>query len=155
MTTTKTTAPVAIVEATPAAAVESFLDQEPRRTVSIIEGYSSIRGNDKEAKKRVFNAVAAAEKVDDNLGKEINLVDILAQPRQKINEQTGNLDDFTSITLLDADGSAFNAGSKGLSNSIQTLVDVYGEPHTWEEPLKITIGSRKNARGTYFYVNVV
>ena len=128
----------------------------PSGTINIREGFTSITGDDLGTKKRVFNALATAAKLDDNLGKSIFLVDVLVQPRDsEPDEKTGEIDSYLSITMLDADGTAYNAGSKGLANSMENLLAVYGHPSTWAEPLEVQASGRRNDKGTYFVLEVM
>lgn len=123
--------------------------------INIVNGYTSITGTDMASRKRVFAAVASAVKIDDNLDKPIALVDILVQPVSGENEETGEVEDYHRITLIDSKGVAYTAGSKGLFNSVDTLLSIFGAPASWTEPLTIKVVARKAPRGKYFAIELV
>ena len=128
----------------------------PAAPINIRDGFTSITGDDMESKKRVFNAIATAEKLADNLEKQINAIDILVQPRTtEADEKTGEMDDYLSITILDADGTAYTAGSKGLANSIENVLAIFGHPASWDEPLAMKAVERKAAKGKYFAIELL
>lgn len=123
----------------------------PAQHVSIVEGYSSITGTDMEARKAVYKAVSAAVPLGDNLGKTIHLKDVIVQPVTSENEDTGEVEDYLRSTLIDADGTAYSAGSSGVASSLRNLFDVFGEPSTWAEPLAVKVVEKKGRKGFKFF----
>lgn len=127
----------------------------PSGAVDIRNGYTSIVGNDIETKKRVFKAVSSAVKLGENLNTTLAVVDILVQPVSGENEDTGVVEEYHRITLLTKDGKAYVAGSKGLYNSVQNILDIFRAPSTWTEPLEVVAVERKAPRGKYFALELV
>ena len=119
-------------------------------SVSLVDGYSSISGTDIEARKKVYTAISAAQQLSDHLGKTINLKDVIVQPVTSENEDTGEVDEYLRTTLIDADGTAYAAGSSGVASSLKNLFGVFGEPGTWTEPLAIKVVEKKGRKGFKF-----
>lgn len=119
-------------------------------SVNLVDGYSSITGDDLDARKRVYTAISAAKSLSDVLGKTINLKDVIVQPVTSENEETGEVDEYLRTTLIDADGTAYAAGSTGVASSLRNLFGVFGEPSTWAEPLAIKIVEKKGRKGFKF-----
>lgn len=119
-------------------------------SVSLVDGYSSITGTDIEARKKVYTAISAAQQLSDHLGKTINLKDVIVQPVTSENEETGEVDEYLRTTLIDADGTAYAAGSSGVASSLKNLFGVFGEPEIWTEPLAIKVVEKKGRKGFKF-----
>jgi len=119
-------------------------------TTQLVNGYSSITGDDLAARKAIYKAVSAAVPLSDHLGKTIQLKDVIVQPVQSENEQTGEVEDYLRTTLIDADGTAYSAGSSGVASSLRNMFDVLGEPGTWPEPLPIKVVEKKGRKGFKF-----
>ena len=119
--------------------------------INLKDGYSSIQGNDLDARKKLYTAIAAAEQLSDNLGKTINLKDVVVLPVTSENEETGEIEEYERTTLIDADGKAYAAGSSGVVSSLKNLFGVFGEPNTWEKPLPIKGVEKKGRKGFKFF----
>lgn len=128
----------------------------PNAPINIRGGFSSIVEATEENKVRIFNALANSEKLDDHLNESIMLKDILSQTGEMPNRVSGEMEEVTFITLLDADDSkpALRAGSKGLLNSIQDLVNVFGHPATWDSPREVHAVSVASAKGKFFQIKL-
>lgn len=118
--------------------------------------YSSVTGTDVDARKLVYNAVNNAEQVSDHLGEEFLLSNIIQQPTESLNEETGAVEEYTRTTLITPDGQAFSAGSDGIAGSVDNLLAAFGEPSTWAEPLRVKVIERKSRnKRTFFSIEVV
>lgn len=124
--------------------------QKNAGSVSLVDGYSSINGDDMEARKKVYTAISAASLLSDHLGKTINLKDVIVQPVTSENEDTGEVEEYLRTTLIDVDGTAFAAGSTGVVSSLKNLFGVFGEPSSWTEPLAIKVVEKKGRKGFKF-----
>ena len=113
--------------------------------------YSSVTGTDVEARKTVYNAVNNAEQISDHLGEEFHLVHIIQQPTESLNENTGEVEEYTRTTLITADGTAFSAGSDGIAGSVDNLLAAFGEPSEWAEPLRVKVIERKSRNKRTFF----
>lgn len=124
--------------------------QQTAGTVSVLEGYTSIRAIDAESKKVIFNAINSAEKLKENIGKELALTNVIVQPTMGENEDTGEVEEYLRTNLICDDGTAYAAGSTGIVTALHNLFNVYGEPDTWDEPLVIKVVEKKSNRGRNF-----
>lgn len=126
-------------------------------TVSV---YSSLKGDDFETKKAVLTATTNALKVDDNLGKVINLKDVVVQAIDIANtdDVTGEVSSVEAarIILLDADGTSYAAVSTGLFRALTNLFGILGQPHTWPSPVPIIVVKERATRnaGHYFTIKL-
>lgn len=118
--------------------------------------YSSVTGTDVDARKLVYNAVNNAEQVSDHLGEEFLLSNIIQQPTESLNEETGEVEVYTRTTLITPDGKAFSAGSDGIAGSVDNLIAAFGEPSEWAEPLRVQVIERKSRnKRTFFSIEVL
>ena len=131
--------------------MSNAIEKANTATASLVNGYSSIQGDDLAARKAVYNAVSAANQLADNLGKTILLKDVIVQPVTSENEQTGEIEEYLRTTLIAADGTAYSAGSGGVASSLKNLFDVLGEPSSWTEPLPIKVVEKKGRKGFKFF----
>lgn len=113
--------------------------------------YSSVKGTDVDARKLVYNAVNNAEQVSDHLGEEFLLSNIIQQPTESLNEETGEVEVYTRTTLITPDGKAFSAGSDGIAGSVDNLIAAFGEPSEWAEPLRVKVVERKSRNKRTFF----
>lgn len=123
-----------------------------KATVSIIDGYSSITGDDFEARSRVFKAVSDAKPLSDVLDKPLNIVDIIVQPVTVENEETGEVDGYLRTTLIDAQGNAHTTGSAGVASAVKNMLDIFGQPEGWPKGgLAVKVVERKGNKGYKFF----
>lgn len=112
--------------------------------------YSSIQGDDFESKLAVLSAITDSSPISENLGKTIQLVDLVVQVIDLTDPQTGELTRQPRIILVDADGVAYHAISSGMLRSLSNLIGVLGQPATWPTPVPVTVKSAKARVGSYF-----
>lgn len=121
----------------------------PTAVQSLADGkqtvFSTIKGDSVEARLAVFAAVTASVPLDEHLGKPIKLANMVVQDVEMaqtesdgvtpvVDPSTGEVK--TSIVprtiLIDADGVAYHAISKGLFRSVENLVGILGsDPDKW------------------------
>lgn len=111
--------------------------------------WSSIKGDDFDAKMAVAAAVQEGEPLRDHLGETLELqhyvvqgvwiADKDANNVQKVDPETGELKELyvARIVLITADGQSFASISTGIFKALENLVNVLGEPHTWPKPVKV------------------
>ena len=104
--------------------------------------YFSMNAEDPESKKVLYRAMQAADKqVGDCINETIELKDVYIAKTDIVDKETGEVGRVHYVVLISADGTSYGCVSKGIYNSLQHLMAVFGEP-TWEEPLKVTIKQR-------------
>lgn len=99
--------------------------------------YSSIKGDDLNAKVQTLEAMSNAENLADHLSETIKLANIIIQEVTLVNKETGKVDDAPRITLIDEDGKSFVATSVGVFSSVKQLIGVAGEPGTWGQTIDV------------------
>lgn len=92
---------------------------------------STIEGSDWDTRVAVYEATQAAESLGSQLNKSIFLKNIIVQTVILTNEDTGVKEAAPRVTLVDKDGKAYVATSKGVYNSALALLDMLGHPSTW------------------------
>lgn len=133
--------------------------QSPRFTDVLADGYSSIKGDDREARRKIFAAISNAEDLSQHIDEPIRVVDIIVEPARtedKYDEDTGEITEFGEeylrTTLIDDEGVAYTAGSKGMANSVRNVLRILGDPSTWNEPEVMKVVKRPGSRkGWEFY----
>lgn len=126
------------------------------RAVRTPKAYSSVTGTDVEARKLVYNAVNNAEQISDHLNTPFLLSNIIQQPTESLNEETGVVEEYTRTTLITPEGKAYSAGSDGIAGSVDNLIAAFGEPSEWSEPLSVQVIERKSKnKRTFFSIEVL
>lgn len=100
---------------------------------------STLSGDDMETRRRVFKAVTGAEALSDHVGETILVEHIVQQgvTTQETDEVTGEvvLNHFIRTVLIGPAGKpSYAAASKGIANSVETIIQVLGNPARWDEP---------------------
>jgi hypothetical protein len=119
--------------------------------------YSSITGTNFADKIKVVEALSNSVAIDpDHIGTVINLKDFIAQAIKINDTVNGGMIDAARVILIDEDGTSYHATSVGLASALRTLVQVVGEPATWEAPIPVTVAVQKTrANFRVFTLNYV
>jgi len=128
----------------------------PNQSVAALEEvtstvYCSIKGDDVEAKKAIFNAISNSTPLKDEIGKTIFVKDVIAQNvRLEDLNQPGVFNDSVRVVLIDPEGHAYGTVSTGVMNSLTNLFAIMGKPDTWADPLEVSVNSVTGRRGFNF-----
>jgi hypothetical protein len=112
--------------------------------------YTSLQLSTRADKMAMLRAVNNSTPLLDQVGNSIKIVDVVLQAVDLANEATGVIEQTTRITLIDADGNAFHATSKGIAQALRQAFNVIGLPPTWEEPLEVGVKEEKGRNGYRF-----
>jgi len=139
------------------AAIQHIPQNQPQNQVTKITEedsgfYTSLQLNTRAEKMAMLKAVNNSLPMLDKVGEEIAVVDVVLQAVSFPNEETGLIEDTVRTTLIDADGNAYHAASKGIAISLQQAFKVLGDPTTWEEPLVVTV--EQGNRGKFRYLTL-
>lgn len=115
--------------------------------------FSTVKGNDHDSRMTVFNATTNSEPISENLGKVIDLVNIVVQVIDIADEETGEMATVPRTILIDRSGKSYHAISNGVFKSVENLLGVLGMPDTWTKP--VTIKAVQGGTGTRKYFNLV
>lgn len=120
----------------------SVVENEKRRM------YCSMDMNEQENKKKFLNGTENADyRLSDCLNNEIEIVDVYIEENVKTetDEKTGEVKEYPKYRTIiwDKNGNTYATGSYGIFNILQKIFFVYGEPNTWNSPLKVKV-TKKN-----------
>jgi len=147
------TSEIAVIEnAAPVAGLGSELANIAKGT---IQGYSSNQATDFGSRVGVVNAMTNAVPVADNLGKTIQLKDVVIQSVTLVNERSGELQEVPRITFIDADGTAYSATSDVLYKDLKNFFAILGTPNLWPAPLPVKVSKEKGKVGSFFTLSIV
>lgn len=116
--------------------------------------FSTVTGDDFNTKVSVINAMTNSLPVQDNIGKTIQLVNVIVQAVDMADEKSREISAQPRIILLDADGTAYHAISSGLFKSLENIFGILGHPATWPAPLPIVIDRVKGKVGHFFTARI-
>lgn len=101
------------------------------------------------SKAAIYNAVNSPDrKIADMIGETIALSNIVAHTIMVTDEKTGEALELMRTVLVDADGVAYEAVSTGIANAIARILQIFGQPSTWSEPIKVKIVQKGTRNGT-------
>ena len=102
----------------------------------------------RESKVSIYNAMNDVdENVADHLNEELLITDVIAHNIQLLDELTGELVDTVRVVLVGADGTNYQAVSKGVVSSLQKIFGLVGQPSWKENPIKVVPKQKKVRNG--------
>lgn len=100
------------------------------------------------SKGMIYNAINNPDKkIADVIGEVILLKNIVAHTVDLVDEQTGEMIQALRVILIDDKGISYEAVSGGIANSLSRLLQIYGQPATWKEPIKIKARQKSTRNG--------
>lgn len=116
--------------------------------------YCSMHLDDIRDKLTAYNATSNAGKsLSDMIGEEFLVRHIYVEAIQCLNEQTGETTTCPRIVLISPTGESFQAVSMGIYGSIKKIMQLFGDPSTWNFALLCVCKRVKTRRG--FYTNML
>lgn len=115
--------------------------------------FSTITGNDPAARLAVFTATTDSAPLAENLGKVINLANIVVQVIDVTDENSGEISTVPRTILIDQDGTAYHAVSNGVFKSVENLLGIMGLPEQWGGP--VPVKCVQGGTGTRKYMTLV
>lgn len=116
-----------------------------------VVAYSSIKGDDIEAKVALYNATSSSENIADNIDVEFDLADIVVTVIPMEDEATGVLKDQPRVIFVTAEGKAYSAISSVLLDDVERVIGMLGEPHTWGGARRAKVIESKSNKGRRFF----
>lgn len=126
------------------------------QALSVIKDYNetgiftTIKGNSIEDKMSLFAAVNDAEKLSDNLNKEIAVSNIVVQQVDVTDENSGEVTQQPRVIIIDDKGKAYSAISIGLLSSIKNIIAFLGDPNDWPKPIVFKTVEKRARNGYRF-----
>lgn len=110
--------------------------------------YCSVRTENLEEKKKLFNALESCDALlNDCVGQEIAIKDIYIEARETVDEATGESKAKYRTILFDENGQTYATGSYGIYNIMSKIVAIYGLPSEWAEPVKVKVAKKPIGNG--------
>lgn len=125
---------------------------------AVYQPFSSIVPETREQKIAMMNLLNGGDEsqtapLGDHLGKHIQIADVIFNPYDKINEDTGEQEFGVLSYLITHDGTVYVTSSKTVYFSLKRLFQVFGEPHYSEEEA-ITVKPIKRNGQQFKYTDI-
>lgn len=108
--------------------------------------FTTVKGNDFAARRKIFSAVNDAESISDLNGKPFQIADLVIEAIEFANEKTGEIEPSVRTIFITPDGKAYQAFSGPIFNAAKRLLGLLGDPETWPEP--VTVRVTEEGKGT-------
>ena len=115
--------------------------------------FSTFDGTDFDTQLDVVDAVSSALPLADNLGTVINLKNVVIQPIEMKDENSGEMVRVPRIILVDVDGTAYAAISTGIMKSLQNYFGLLGFPKDWPRPLSV-VAKEARSRANFRFMTL-
>lgn len=126
---------------------------------AIFKYWASVDPQTREEKIALLNLLDSdeiAHPMKDNVGKIVNMVDVIFNPFNRVNEETGKFEEGVLTYLIESDGKAYVTSSKSVYYTLQNAFKAFGEPHySNEEALQLEIVLKKGTQFKYVDVKVI
>jgi Phage Single-stranded DNA-binding protein len=110
--------------------------------------FSTIKGEDRATRVKVYNAISDSENaLDDHKGEILEITDMVAHPITLADEVTGEDVQCMRIVLLTNEGVGYHSVSQGVASSMQRIISLVGQGPWTEEPLKVVATEKKTRKG--------
>jgi hypothetical protein len=118
--------------------------------------YYSIVPATREEAVTVYNAVNNPDyRLADFINKEIAVKHVLIETVELVNEKSGEIEKCPRTVLIDTKGKSYVAVSFGIFNSMKRVVQMFGEPSTWDKPVSIEVKQIKKGQNSILTLNIV
>lgn len=117
--------------------------------------YCSMVPKNKQEKIALFNAMNNPdERLSDKINMVINLKNVFVESVQLVSEVTGEIQYCPRVVLIDDKGVGYQCVSQGVFSCLKKLFNVFGDPTTWEAPLKVEVKQIKKGEKSLLTLNV-
>lgn len=102
--------------------------------------YCSFTPITKEEKKILFKAMNNPDRhLKECVNMKIKVKNIYCESVELTNENTGEVNIAPRIVLIDEKGIGYQSVSMGVYGAVKKLLQLMGEPSTWDEPVEIMV----------------
>lgn len=110
---------------------------------------------DRKKDAQIFSALNNPEyRLSNFINKRIKVSNVLVEVRDLLNEETGEIETVPRTVLIDENGKAYQATSKGIFNALKNAYEVFGKA-PWEPPLEIEVKQIAVGRGSMLTFDVL
>lgn len=107
---------------------------------SATTSYCSLKVNTQQEKEQLFNIISSpSDRVANIINNTIELENVYVETVELTNEETGEITFAPRTILIDKNGKSFECVSIGVFSALKKLFQIFGEPSTWKNPIKIKI----------------
>ena len=125
----------------------------PIDTENPVKGmYSSFKGESREERLTIFEAVTNAERLEDHLNEKISVQHVIIQPVRMADRVTGEIREGNRIVLCSNDGVAYACMSEGVETAIKQLFGIVGMP-PWNPPIDFK-AVKQQGRNSYKFTTL-
>lgn len=101
-----------------------------------------------EDKKQMLNALESCDVLlNDCVGQEIEIKDLYIEERTVLNEETGVVQPKYRTIIFGSNGQTYATGAYGVYNILRKIVQIYGLPDTWANPVKAKVAKKPIGNG--------
>lgn len=119
------------------------------------KGYCTMQAEDTKAKITLYNACANPAKLSDNINIPIEMIHFYVEIIQCANKESGELVNVPRVVIIDKTGKGYQAVSVGIYNAIKRIVSMFGNPASWDSPIKIMCQNVDLGGGQHTYNLIV
>jgi hypothetical protein len=92
----------------------------------------------REDKIKLYNKVSNTDgRISSLVNKDVKVVNVIFTDGEIKDNETGEYIPVERAIIFTADGKAYHATSLGIVSSLHSVIAMFGEPSTWEEPITI------------------
>lgn len=124
-------------------------DNQPMSIIQDTNTYCSIHPETIEDKKKLYNALENCDVVlNDIVGQKIKVKDVYIQEYPRTDKTTGEaISNGHRVILFDEEGKSYVTASNYFFISLCKVLNAFGEPYSWKEPVEIEITKRPTKNG--------
>ena len=122
--------------------------------------YSSVVAETRADKLWLLNVMEGDEDsgfgLKDNVGKEIEIQDVITRKYDRIDENTGETEYGVLTYLITPEKEVYVTSSKTVYFSLTRIMDLFGKPHeeNWEN-IKVQVGKEKGTNGDIIKIKMI
>lgn len=126
---------------------------------AIFKYWASVEATTREQELALFNLLNSddlAQPMKDKVGAQIKIADVIFNPYDRVDEETGELQSGVLTYLIEKDGTAYVTSSKSVYYSLQNAFKAFGKPHYDEgKELNVEIVLKKGQQFKYVDVKII
>ena len=105
---------------------------------------------------QLLESDTVAKPLNDCVGSKITIADVIINPYDKVNEDTGEMEYGVLTYMIDTNGEAYVTSSKSVYYTLQNIFKVFGLPH-WEgqDAVAVQVVKKKGLQFNYTDINVI
>jgi hypothetical protein len=124
---------------------------------AVYSPFASVKPETKEQKIAMLNLLSGDDEktqaLSDHVGSHIQIADVILNPYDKINEETGEIEYGVLSYLITPEGVTYVTSSKSVYFSLKRIFQVFGEPHYNEDEV-ITVKVVKKQGQQFKYTDI-